>query len=82
MSTAQILDAISDSRTARQFKIADERGLLREVTIVEYPAADDFMRQAVRNLVAERVSGEAYVSVMEYSAVSALIQSRVPVVRR
>jgi hypothetical protein len=81
-TTPQILDLISDVRTTRQFKAADDTGMLREVTIVEFPSADDFVRQSVRNLVAEKVIGERYVSVMEYSAVTSLIQSRVPVVRR
>lgn len=81
-ASAQILDSLTDVRNTRQFKISDERGVPREVTIVEFPSADDFMRQSVRNLIAERVAQEAYVSVMEYSAISVLIQTRVPVVRR
>ena len=79
--SSQVLESIPDIRLTRSFAIVDASGVTRDVEIHEYGTADDFMRHGVRAVIAEKTRGEAYVSVMNYQAISDLIQTRVPVVR-
>jgi hypothetical protein len=81
MST-QILDSLSDIRNTREFKARDENGQLREVLLAEFPTPEDFVRQGRRAIVAEKVRGDAYQSIMDYETVTSLITTRIPVVRR
>jgi hypothetical protein len=80
MST-QILESIPDIRLTRAFSIVDASGITRDVEIHEYATADDFMRHGVRAVIAEKTRGEPYESIMNYQAITSLIQTRVPVVR-
>jgi hypothetical protein len=78
----QTLDNISDARRTRAFTLTDASGTLRDVEIHEYATADDFMRHGVRAAIARLARAEEYQSIMDYAAVTSLIQTRVPVVRR
>jgi hypothetical protein len=78
----QILDSITDIRHTESFTLTDASGVLRDVEIHEYATADDFMRHGVRAMISEKVRGEQYSSIMNYDAITSLIQTRVPMVRR
>lgn len=80
--TSQILDSISDVRRTESFTLTDAGGALRDVEIHEYVTADDLMRHGVRAEIARRVTGETYQSIMDYAAITSLIKTQVPVVRR
>jgi hypothetical protein len=79
---AQILDSLTSTRPSQTFKIEDEGGRLREMLLVGFPTAEDFVRQGRRAVVLEKVTGEAYQSIMDYETITTLITTRVPEKRR
>lgn len=78
----QILDAFSDSRKEAQTTFLTKTGHRAIVEIVEFPTADDLMKQGYLQVIDRLRRGTAYSSVMTRGVIDALVSSRVPVVRR
>jgi|SaaInlStandDraft_3_1057020.scaffolds.fasta_scaffold15005_2 hypothetical protein len=77
----QIASRISDTRPESSFAYRDERGINREVRIVDYPTPDDIARQGMMQAAGEIALGTGYSSTMDYDMVTEMIRTRVPVRR-